>query len=296
MKEDKASGKEISISLLTYAQECAAGPAMECWKGPLRSMGGCMEDLLVLYWEARGVQKLSSLIPLPRLHPAAPCHMWWGSYHCLQDFTGALRRGDCSVTDSERYLLHQRVLPISPDCINASTTTTPKEILVTQIPVIPPLLRAQHTHSGNERAAGMEPQSCPSLSSQLIPPQVIISSVLYFMNLSRKRKIFVQFPTAPQFERELLPFGSVSYGGEGTKHPLRVWWGTHSLKLDSETNKGQAIMGFVATTLHLSLFLCFAESSWYTRKIRVSVHQSDFEQQYSVKNPHEASSLINITG
>lgn len=176
-----------------------------------------MKDLLVLSWEARGFHKLSPFIPLPRLHPAAPCHMWWGSYHCLQDFTRALGRGDCSVT--EKYLLHQRVLPICPDCINASATTTPKEILVIQIPVIPPLLRAQHTHCGNEGAAGMEPQSCPSPSSQLIPPQVIISSVLYFIDLTRKRKIFVQFPTTPQFERKLLPFESVSYGGEGQSIP-----------------------------------------------------------------------------
>lgn len=34
VKEDKASGKEISVSILTYAQAAAAGPAMECWKGP----------------------------------------------------------------------------------------------------------------------------------------------------------------------------------------------------------------------------------------------------------------------
>lgn len=36
-------------------------------------VGGCMEDLLVLYWEARDLQKLSPFILLPRLHPGAPC-------------------------------------------------------------------------------------------------------------------------------------------------------------------------------------------------------------------------------
>lgn len=193
-----------------------------------------MEDLLVLYWEARELQKLSPFILLPRLHPGAPCHTWWGSYCCLQGFTRALGRQACSVTGSDKYLVHRRVLPISPDCINVSATTNPKEISFPQIPVIPPLLRAQHTHSGNEEVAGMEPQSCPSLTSQLISPQVISSSVLSFIGLTRKRKSFVQFPTTLQFGWKVLPFGGVSYGGEAQRsaeHPQCAWWGTALQKL-----------------------------------------------------------------
>lgn len=134
VKEDTGSGKEIPASIFIYAQTDAAGPTMECWKGPQRSMRVYMEDLLVLYWEGRGFQKLSPFIPLPRFHPGAPCHMWWGSYRCLQNFTSALGREAWSVTDSDKYLLYQRVLSISSDCTNVSDPTTPKEILDTQIP------------------------------------------------------------------------------------------------------------------------------------------------------------------
>lgn len=132
--------------------------------------GGGVEDLLVLYWKARGLQKLSSLLSLQRLWPSAPCH---GDARAGDNAaaykTSSLpepwgEAGVCAVTDSSQTndLVHQRVLPISPGCIHASATTISKELSVTQIPEIPPLPGARRTRSGSEEVAGMEPQSCPA--------------------------------------------------------------------------------------------------------------------------------------
>lgn len=175
-------------------------------------MRGRMENLLVLYWEARGFQKLSPFIPLPRLHPAAPCHIWWGSYHSLQDFTRAFGRGTCSVTGSEKYLLCQWVLPISLDCINASATTTPREILVTQILTESPT-NSQWQLGGCRDGATEMPQPLFTINST--PGNRLISLILYRFN--QEKKNLHPVPNNSSIWMEIVAFWKCELWRTGTK-------------------------------------------------------------------------------
>lgn len=124
--------------------------------------------------------------------------------------------GVCSVADSSQTndSVHQKAFPIPPGCINASATTISKEISFIQIPQSPLVPRAKCAHSSSEEGTGTRSQSCPSLSSPLISPQVIHSLAFYLLDLSfinHKKLAVVHVPESLQFGWELLPCGYVRH-------------------------------------------------------------------------------------
>lgn len=175
---------------------------------------------LVLYQKARGFQKFSSSSPctgpggqlLTLVMPSLGARRPPASQAPLVQPRG--EAGVCSVADSSQTndSVHQKAFPISPGCINASATTISKEISFIQIPQSPPVPRARCTHSSSEEATGTGSQSCLSLSSPLISPQVTHSPAFYLLDLSfinHKKLAVVHLPESLRFGWELLPCGYV---------------------------------------------------------------------------------------
>lgn len=147
---------------------------------------------LVLYRKAKGFHKFSSFVSLHRSRWSAPDLGDAQFRHKVAacepgSFGTASRRGWgllCRRLITENDSVHQKAFPIPPGCINASATTISKEISFIQIPQSPLVPRARCAHSSSEEGTGTRSQSCPSLSSPLISPQVIHSLAFYLLDLS----------------------------------------------------------------------------------------------------------------